>query len=303
MFLKTKVVLGATLAAAALSTTSQAQPATRAGVQPGGEAGSRYYTEFSHVFDSSVSLEGVGLGDVSTTAAQVSYQVSIPTSERYAWIVGMELRGTWFDAPDAAPIPDGLYETSLRVGNSWRFADRWRLQTLVSPGLYSDLEDVDGGDFNAPLLALAFWSVRENLDLIGGLSLNLRRDVPVIPALGARWGFADKWTLLAVYPSPRVEYAASDAVTVFAGAELVRTAYRVGKNFGSELGRPALNDEDLSYNEWRVGAGVRWSISRSFVVALDGGWAGDREFNFEDADVELDGQGAPYLQLAISGSY
>lgn len=306
MFLRNQA-LPAVAAGAALTlilaSTAHAQPAARAGVQPGGEAGSRYYLEFSHVFDSSVSLAGVDLGDVSTSAAQVSYQVSIPTSDRYAWIVGMELRGTWFDAPSAAPIPDGLYETSLRVGNSWRFADDWRLQTLISPGLYSDFEDIDGGDFNAPVLALAFWTLNDKLDLIGGLSLNLRRDVPVIPALGARWAFADQWTLLAVYPSPRIEYAASEAVTVFAGAELVRTAYRVGKDFGDEVGRPQLNDEDLSYNEWRVGAGVKWALSRAFVFSLDGGWAGDREFNFEEADVELDGKGAPYFQIALSGSY
>lgn len=288
----------------ALPNLVQAQPGTRAGlVSDTKPFAGRYYTEIAYVLPSSVSLNGVEFGDVDTTEAQISYQASIRASDRASWIAGVELRGTWFDVPGTAPIPDGLYETSLRLGAIWRFAEDWTFQTILSPGLYSDLKDIDDGDFNLPGVALFFWQLQERLQLIGGAAVNLRRDVPVIPALGARWGFADRWTLLAVYPTPRVEYAASDSVTVFAGAELIRTAYRVAEDFGDRFGRPELNDEDLSYNEWRVGAGLRWRIAPAFTVSLDGGWMGDREFNFDEVDVDLEGDGAPYVQLSVGGTF
>lgn len=282
---------------------AQAQPANRYGASSEGAPMGRYFSEISYVAPSALSLGNTGFGEVDTLSAQVSYQSTLRQSDAWSWIVGFDLQGNWFDVPGQAPVPEGLYETSLRVGGSWKISEDWSLQTLFSPGLYSDLKDVDGGDFNVPGLVLAFWQATERLQLIAGASVNVRRDLPVIPAIGGRWQFADDWTLLAVFPTPRIEYTASEAVTVFAGAELVRTAYRVAEDFGDRWGRPELNGEDISYNEWRVGAGARWKISRALVVSLDGGWMGEREFNFDDRDVELESEGAPYVQFGVSGSY
>jgi hypothetical protein len=236
-----RALLPAALSAATLLPAAHAQPSARAGVTPEAafaETTSRYHTEFAYVLPSPLALEGTTFGDVDTTEAQVSYQVSVPVSECLAVLAGLELRGTWFDVPGAAPIPDALYETSARIGAHWQFADAWRLQVLLSPGLYSDFQDIDAGDLYVPGLLLAFWDVSPRLQLIGGASVNLRRDLPVIPAFGGRWRFADDWTLLAVFPTPRIEYAASRAVTVFAGAEIIRTAYRVAEDFGDAFGRP-----------------------------------------------------------------
>lgn len=295
-------VLACTLLAAA-SATAPAQTGPRVGATADTSASSRYFSEFSYVLPSALSLNETEFGDVDTSAAQVSYQTTFPAFTHASWIAGFQWRGTWFDRPDNAPIPKALYETSLRLGNVWRFADAWTLQTLLSPGLYSDFEDIDGDDFKVPGLILLFWQARERLQLIAGASVDIRRDTPIIPALGARWQFADDWTLLAIYPSPRIEYAMSNALTTSVGAELIRSAYRVADDFGDSVGRPELNDEDLSYNEWRVGAGIRWSPKPSFSLTFNGGWMGEREFNFDDRDVELSSEGAPYLQFSLNGSY
>jgi hypothetical protein len=283
--------------------TAFAQTGPRMGAAADTSYSARYYSEFAYVLPSALQLDSTEFGDVSTSAAQVSYQAIIPGSKTVSWIAGIDLQGTWFDRPGNAPIPDALYETSLRVGTVWRFADDWTLQVMLSPGLYSDFKDFDGDDFKVPGLILAFWQLNERLQLIGGASVDIRRDLPVIPALGARWNFAEDWTLLAVFPSPRIEYAATDTLTAFVGAELVRTAYRVAEDFGDRFGRPELNDQDMSYNEWRVGVGVRWTPCRAFTVSLDGGWMGERQYNFDDRDFELTSDGAPYVQLGISGTY
>lgn len=296
-----------TLASLVSALPAFAQPAPRAGVTAPGQDPTRpiqtSYAEFSYVLPSSVSGPGGNLGDADTLAFQVSHQVTVPFSPTWSGIGGVEWRGTWFDAPSAAPIPESLHEISLRLGALWRFSDRASAQLLLSPGLYSDMRDIHGGDFNAPALLLAFWQLNDQLQLIGGASVNVRRDLPVIPALGARWQFADRWSLLAAYPTPRIEYAATSDLTTFIGAEIIRSAYRVSRNFGDEFGQPALNNQDLSYNEWRVGAGARWQWNPTFHVALEGGWMGEREWNFEDRNVDYTTDGAPYFQISLQARF
>jgi hypothetical protein len=286
-----------------LSPSALAQPANRFGATSDAGAAQRTFSEFSYVAPSPLSLDSTAFGDVDTLSARVSHQATFRFSDTWSALAGVDLHGTWFDVPGNAPIPDRLYETSIRVGAVWRMNDRWTVQGLLSPGLYSDFEDIDGGDFNVPGLLLAFWQVNDRLQLIAGAGVNVRRDLPVIPAIGGRWRFAEDWTLLAVFPTPRIEYSASDALTVFAGAELVRSAYRVAEDFGTRFGRPELNDQDMSYNEWRVGAGARWSVHRAVTLSLDAGWMGDREFNFDDREFDLSSDGAPYVQFSISATY
>lgn len=301
--LKTGPAIGAlVLAALTTNPATHAQTANRYGASSD-TTSHRHFSEFSYVAPSPLSLGGTEFGDVDTLSARVSWQSTFGLNECWSGIAGFNLHGTWFNVPGAAPIPDSLYETSVRVGGVWRMNEDWTFQGLLSPGLYSDLEDIDGGDFNVPGLLLAFWQLNDRLQLIAGASFNARRDLPVIPAIGGRWQFADDWTLLAVFPTPRIEYAASEALTVFAGAELVRTAYRVAEDFGDRFGRPDLNDQDVSYNEWRVGAGARWRVAPAFSVSLDAGWMGEREFNFDDRDFELTSEGAPYVQISVGGTY
>ena len=72
------------------------------------------------------------------------------------------------------------------------------------------------------LLALAYWQVHPKLTIIGGVSYNPRRDVPVIPGLGVRWEFADRWDLLLVYPVPRIRFEAGERITLHAGVRRIQ---------------------------------------------------------------------------------
>ncbi len=300
----TRVAIGALVVAVlTLGPGAQAQPSNRFGAVADSAATHRYFSEFSYVTPSALRLGAAQFGDVDTLSARVSWQNIFRLNECWSGIAGFDLHGTWFDVPGAAPIPGSLHETSVRLGGLWRRNEKWTFQGMLSPGLYSDLKDIDGGDFNVPGLFLAFWQVHDRLQLIAGAGVNARRDLPVIPALGARWRFADDWTLLAVFPTPRIEYAATESLTLFAGAELVRSAYRVAEDFGNRFGRPDLNDQDISYNEWRVGAGVRWRIAGTLSVSVDAGWTGEREFNFDDRNLELTSKGAPYAQISVGGTY
>ena len=68
-------------------------------------------------------------------------------------------------------------------------------------------------------------------------------------------------------------------------------------------GEPALNNDTVSYRELRAGGGARWQFSRALQLTVEGGYAWDRRFQFNRSNVLLNGDGAPYLGITLSGSY
>jgi hypothetical protein len=84
----------------------------------------------------------------------------------------------------------------------------------------------------------------------------------VFPGLGVRWRFAPEWTLNAVMPKPRLEYAPNKNVTFYGGADLRGSTFRTGEGFGTlRSRRQRLNHAVISYTEIRTGAGVDFNLS------------------------------------------
>jgi hypothetical protein len=264
---------------------------------------SSYLAEVGYAWPSSIGLGSQDLGRIDTLQTRASYAFRVGSSERYEWRLGLEFQRLGFDVPAGAPLPDSLYGLAARFGNRWSFADAWSLSVQLTPGIYSDLGDVDWGDVNVPALVFVSYSLNPELQLFGGASVDARRDAPVIPALGLRWRFSPGWELALVYPNPRLEYAVSDGLRVFAGADILRSTFRVAEDFGDRLGRPELNDRDLSYADWKLGGGLHARLAPGITAVVEGGWMVDRRFHFDDRNLLANGDGAPYVRLALRGSF
>jgi hypothetical protein len=265
--------------------------------------GGIYVAKVAYAWPSAIAQGSRELGDVDTLETRATYLAVYRPSSKYAWYAGLDYRGYFFDAPARSPIPDALHAVSVELGSRWKVHPKWELEFRLNPGLYSDLEDLDDDDFNVPVMALATYSLRPNLQLLGGASVNVWRDVPVIPGLGLRWSFADPWTLLLAYPVPRLQYDFDDRLSAHVGVEFARPAFRVRKDFGDRVGRPELTNEIVSFGQWRVGTGLTWRVQRGLALALEAGWLVDRRFHFDDEDLLLNGDGAPFVQFGLSGSY
>jgi len=129
--------------------------------------------------------------------------------------------------------------------------------------------------------------------------VNAQRDSPLLGGAGVRWKFADDWLLSLWFPRPRIEFKATDNVTVFAGATFTGGSYVVADDFGSRRGRPDLDGEAVDFQEVRVGAGLRYVIKQKLGVELGGGWTVDRRYQFHERDLLLNGDGTPYVQLSF----
>lgn len=260
-------------------------------------------SEFSYVANSNIKLGEVNLGAIDTTHSRLRYGASFQTSNSYSWRIGVEWERHAFGLPAGSMLPNTLNSIALNLGDTWRINDKWTLQFEADPGIYSDLEDIGIEDFNAPLSFRALYFHRPNLIWTFAVIANMKNEFPVIGGIGARWLPTDKVTVDILLPRPQISYQLSDKARLFAGAELKGGGYRVAENFGTRVGRPDLNDQDLSYREVRAGAGINWKFTNKLSAVVEGGWVIDRRFKFRDRNLQFNGDGAGYFQIALKGSY
>lgn len=262
-----------------------------------------YALTLTHSADSQLNRAGRPFGDFNASQLSLDYTVLFQPSDTYSWGVGGRWDHARFDVPAGMPAPEHGYALALGVTSNWRFAEKWSLRTDLRPGLYTDFEDLSGDDFNVPFTVILGHQLNRELTLVAGLNANLRSDLPLVGGPGLIWRFAEGWRLFATPPKPQVEYSPNDKLTLFAGAELKGIVFRVAENFGDGYGEPALNNDTVSYRELRAGGGARWQFSRALQLTVEGGYAWDRRFQFNRSNVLLNGDGAPYLGIALSGSY
>ena len=200
--------------------------------------------------------------------------------------------------------PNTLQSTSIVLGLDFQLGESWIGRVEVEPGLYGDFHDPDTGDFNAPFIMGVSYIASASLQWVAGVSVDVYRRYPVIPAVGVRWSVGSGWTINAVLPAPRLEYSWSKPLTLYAGAEFKDIAYRVADNFGRKHDRPDLNAAIMEYDEVRIGAGLSWKAASTISLEAEGGYMPYREFNFHRAEFGMRTKsGAPYGQLSLSAKF
>jgi hypothetical protein len=218
--------------------------------------------------------------------------------------LGAEWERFSFGIPDGAPLPDTLQAVNLVIGLDTQLSDSILIRVEAQPGVYNTGFDDLSDDFNAPFVAGGSYIYSPNLQLVLGVSVDIEGKYPVLPAGGIRWKMAPQWVLNAVLPTPRLEFEMDNGLTLYAGANLKQTNYRVHDDFGDNTGTPRLNHAVLTYTEVRTGAGIDWKISPGVTLTGEVGYQPYREFDFYRAHVRYhqDG-GAPYGMISLHGAF
>jgi len=218
--------------------------------------------------------------------------------------LGAEWERFSFGLPDGAPLPDTLQAVNLVIGLDTQLSDSILIRVEAQPGVYNTGFDDLSDDFNAPFIVGGTYIFSPNLQLVLGVSVNIERKYPVLPAVGIRWKMAPQWVLNAVLPTPRLEFEMNSGLALYAGANLKQTNYRVDYDFGDNTGNTRLNHAVLTYTEVRTGVGIDWKISPVVTLTGEVGYQPYREFDFYRADIRYhqDG-GAPYGMIALHGAF
>jgi hypothetical protein len=217
---------------------------------------------------------------------------------------GAEWERFSFGVPDSAPLPDTLQSVNLVIGLDTQLSDSILIRVEAQPGIYNSGLDDLSDDFNAPFVAGGTYIFSPNLQLVLGVSVDIERKYPVIPAAGIRWKMAPQWVLNAVLPTPRLEFEMNNGLTLYAGGNLKQNNYRVDDHFGDNTGIPRLNHAVLTYSEVRTGAGFDWKISPVVTLTGEVGYQPYREFDFYRAHVRYhQDNGAPYGMISLHGAF
>ena len=219
--------------------------------------------------------------------------------------LGAEWERFSFGFPERAALPNTLQSFSAIFGLDMQFSDSIIVRAETQPGLYnSGLGHLFWDDFNMPFIIGGTYIYSPNLQVVLGVSVDVERNYPVVPAAGVRWKIAPQWLLDAVLPKPRLQFEMTRDVSVYAGATVRAATFRVDDDFGNSHGIPRLNHAVVTYSEIRTGAGFDWKISPMVTFTGEVGYQPYRNFDFYRAEVRYhqDG-GAPYGTIALHGTF
>src|SRR5207253_8440362 len=107
-----------------------------------------------------------------------------------------------------------LQSVSLVMGLDMQFSDSIIVRAEGQPGVYdTEFDNLGYDNFNLPFLIGGTYIYSPNVQLVLGVSVDVERKYPVIPAAGIRWKIASQWLLDAVLPTPRLQFEMSKAVS------------------------------------------------------------------------------------------
>ncbi len=269
-----------------------------------------FTSENSFVAGANAKVGNQKFGNVTEINNHVNYVLSPQLKDNLLLRVGVDYERYSFGLPSTEkrggfylPSPNTLQSTSMIIGADYTINDQWFMRVEASPGVYNDSEDLSGNDVNVPFIIGGSYIVDKDLQWFFGVSVDLWRDLPVLPGAGVRWKFSDQWTLFFVLPKPQLQYELNERLTLYVGANLKGGSYRTSESFGSEHGRSRLNNAIVNYSEVRLGAGATWKALSFLDVNIEGGYIPTRTFDYARANTRVKLEAAPYVELSATAKF
>jgi hypothetical protein len=231
--------------------------------------------------------------DVNSLDFRLRAVASRPAGSNLLLRLGADFEQIRFDAPVSAFIPDELQMASLVLGADIQAGEAWIIRLEVQPGFYSGGTSLRSEDFNVPITLGASYFVSADLQLVGGVSIDVNRKYPVLPGVGLRWKVASEWVLNAILPNPRLEYTVNDSVLLYAGADLRFGTFRTEGDFGSARYDSSLNDAVVDYTQIRTGLGASWKVSPAATIEFEAGLVPVNELNYHRAEFRMRSEDLP----------
>ena len=176
-------------------------------------------------------------------------------------------------------IPGALQSLNLIAGLDLKISDVL-IRIEAQPGFYGDNRGFNTSDFNIPVVLGASYLVSKDFQWVAGLYFNPNSSYGVTGGVGFRWKMSDRWVLNAVPPNPRLEFKATDDLTLYAGGQIIVSTFRVNKNFTG--GAPGRNYRNalVDYTEVRAGTGASWKLGSRGTLDLEVGYMAYRDFDY-----------------------
>ena len=296
-------------------TVSAPQPATNIPISQ------EFDVEGGYDSGSEMKQGNAHLGPVDEIYGHGDYVLSPQVTDSLLLRFGADAERFSFGLPSAAPLPNTLQSVNAIIGADIAVSDKILVRAEIHPGLYSDFVNITSSDIDAPIQIGGTYLWNKDFQIIFGLQIDLKSNLPIIGLPGFRWQFADKWVLSAIPPNPQLQYELTKAVTLYAGAQILGGTYHLNDQFGDTHGHPGplpstsapFDGHILDYAEVRLGLGVTWKFSPNVSLDLSGGYIPYREYDIHPDHVGFTsesttfhnnlGSGGGYTQLGLKGSF
>lgn len=203
------------------------------------------------------------------------------------------------DADQPEVLPSKLQSAYAVLGGDWRFSRRWDLRFETRPGLYGDLSDVHSQTVNSPVVVGFSYFASPKWLVLGGFLANPNGDMPFFPFAGFRYQASKALAVEFLAPRPRVVYDLTDRLSIYGGFEFRGGSYRMARDYGTRVGDPRLNNELLSFREYRAAAGAEYDLTRILALDLSAGYVLERRLHYRDANVNQYAHRAPFVQANL----
>ena len=260
------------------------------------------------------------LGNVTDIHSHLNYVASPQIKDGLLLRVGLDWERNSFGLFNQAPLPNTLQSVNAIIGVDFTLSDKIIMRVEGHPGIYSDwVGNITANDFDMPVQIGGTYLYSKDLQFILGIQVDLKSSLPVVGLPGVRWQFADKWVLSAIPPKPQLQYLYNNRLTLYTGGQLIGGTYQLNPTFGTNHGHgpgsnnSQLNNNVIDFGEFRVGAGFTWKFVPNLALDISGGYIPYRTYNIHNGQIGFNsnytwfhndiGSGAPYGELAITGSF
>ena len=200
-------------------------------------------------------------------------------------------------------IPGALQSLNIIAGLDLKISD-FLIRIEAQPGFYSDDQGFNVSGFNVPVVLGVSYLVSKDFQWIGGIYYNPNGANPILGGLGVRWKMADRWVLNFVPPDPRLEFKATDDLTLFAGAHILSSTFRVNDQFGGVRRGRVYSNAIVEYTEVRAGAGASWKFNPKGALDIELGYEAYRDFDYHKVGDDFQTKsGAFYGQMGLKLSF
>lgn len=275
--------------------------------------------ETSYTGESKTKQGTRDIGGVSDINNHLNYVVSPQIKDGILLRLGVNYERDSFGLPSNAPLPNTLQAVNAIIGADMVVSDKIIMRAEIHPGIYSDFVDINGNDFDMPVQIGGTYLWSKDFQIIFGIQIDLKSNLPLVGLPGFRWQFADNWVLSAIPPKPQLQYEVNNSLTLFTGAEIIGGTYQLNQNFGTNHGHgpgdnsSQLNNNVVDFTEFRVGAGLTWKFTPNMKLDVSGGYIPYRSFemhanrigygtDYTKFQSSFD-DGAPYAEVGVSGSF
>jgi hypothetical protein len=224
---------------------------------------------------------GLGINDVEAS-------VSIPVGFADSWAPLLLTPGAAWHAwqgpnslafPGQPDLPGSTYDVYLDLGWQPQLA-RWLFADLgVTPGLYSDFQQVSWQSFRPHARALGIVAFSPDLQIVAGVLYVNRIHTQILPAGGVLWNPCQDVRCELVFPQPKIAYRLTalglPAWSVYLMDEFGGDTWTIQRADGAA---------DLAdYRDQRLIAGVQWDAPSGITSRFEFGYVFNRFLQYTSA--------------------